>query len=407
MKRLSRVLPLLLTAILAALPLYAQNSGSASGKILGRDGQPAQNIQVKIDSLLTNNGRLQVRESLTAKTGKNGEFSLSGLYAGRIVITVMENGQPVYVKGEKTGDEIFLANGIDYRMPTLDMSKLEKPAAPAAGAPAAGPDTSKMSAADREALKKKLEAEAAASGEASKAFEAGKSAFTAKDYPESIKQFKVAAEKNPSQDVIWANLGRAYDANAAASLTKAGREPDADAKAELNKSAQTDYDSAIAAYNKAIEIKPIESNYYVNLSLAQLGAGKIDDSKAAIEKAAALNPASAAQAYYNLGATLINRNKYDEAVAPLKKAIELDSKYAPAYFQLGLTSVSKGDPTGVEYLQKCLDLPNCPDTTTAKGLIDALKATAPTAFQSPDKAKADADAKAKASQPAKGGKTKN
>ena len=39
-------------------------------------------------------------------------------------------------------------------------------------------------------------------------FEAGKAAFVTKDFTESIKQFKLATEANPSQHVIWANLGR-------------------------------------------------------------------------------------------------------------------------------------------------------------------------------------------------------
>jgi hypothetical protein len=39
----------------------------------------------------------------------------------------------------------------------------------------------------------------------------------------------------------------------------------------------------------------------VNLSLAQISAGKIDESREAIKKAAELNPANAGMAYFNLG----------------------------------------------------------------------------------------------------------
>jgi tetratricopeptide (TPR) repeat protein len=379
MKRFLKVIPFLALAILVALPAYAQTA-SVSGKVLGRDGQPAQGITLKIDSLTTNNGRLTIRESLNAKTGRNGEYSLSGLYNGRVMVTVLENGQPILVAGEKVGDEIFLADGLDKRIPTFDLSKAPAPS-PAAAAAA---NNSGLSAAERDALKKRLEEEAKAAGEATKAFDAGKAAFTAKDYPESIKQFKLAAEKNPSQDVIWANLGRAHDAN-------------------------KEYEEAIAAYQKAITIKPIESNYFLNLSLAQIGAGKIDESKTSIEKAAALNPLNAGQAYYNLAAVLINRNKGAEAIDPLKKAIELDPKYGPAHFQLGLTLVglNKLDEAPAA-LQKCLDLgAGCPDATTAKALIDTLKTAAPTAFTSDAaKAKAEADAKAKSGNQPKG-KTKN
>lgn len=376
MRRFSKVVPFLAMAILVALPAYAQTA-SISGRVIGRDGQPAANVVIKIDSLTLNNGRLQIRESLDAKTGRNGEYSKSGLYNGRVMVSVIENGQPIMVAGEKVGDEIFLADGLDKRIPTFDLTK-----APAPVAAAAAPDTKGLSAAERDALKKKLEAEAAGEAEGNKAFDAGKAAFTAKDFPESIKQFKLAAEKRPSQDVIWANLGRAYDAN-------------------------KEYDQAIEAYNKAIAIKPTESNYFLNLSLAQIGAGKIEESKTAIDKAAALNPANAGQAYYNLAASLINRNKGSDAVDPLKKAIELDPKYGPAYFQLGLTLVGMNKlDEAPPYLQKCLDLgTGCPDAATAKALIDTLKAQATTTYTSPEaKAKAEADAKNKSKAPAKGSK---
>ena len=383
MKRFLKVIPFLAMAILIAVPAYSQ-SASISGKVLGRDGQPAQGIQLKVDSLSTNNGRLTIRESLMAKTGRNGEYSLSGLYNGRVMVSVIENGQPVLVAGEKVGDEIFLADGLDKRIPTFDLSKAPAPAANAAAATNA--DGSKLTAAERDALKKKLEEEAKNSGEASKAFEAGKAAFTAKNYEEAVNQFKIAAEKNPSQDVIWANLGRAYDAN-------------------------KQYDQAIEAYNKAIAIKATESNYFLNLSLAQIGAGKIDESKVAIEKAAALNPANAGQAYYNLAASLINRNKGSDAVDPLKKAIQLDPNYGPAYFQLGLTLTGLGKlDEAPAYLQKCLDLgAGCPDAATAKALIDTLKAQQPTTYASPAaQKKAEEEAKAKeknaSKAPAKGGK---
>jgi tetratricopeptide (TPR) repeat protein len=357
MTRLSRILPILAIAMLiAAVPYLAQNSGSVSGKVVGRDGQPAQNVQIRVDSLMTNNGRLAIREQLPTKTGKNGEFSLSGLYAGRIVVRVFENGQEVLSKGDRTGDEIFLANGIDYRVPTFDLSKAAAPA-PAAAAAA---NTSGMSEAEKKALREKLEKEAAASGEASAAFEAGKVAFLAKDYPTAIDKFKVAAEKQPSQHVIWANLGKVYDA-------------------------MKDYENAAAAYEKAITLAPLEGNYYLNLSLIQISSGKMAEGAASVKKAAELNPANAGMAYYNLGATLINRNKPDEAMDPLKKAIELDPNYAPAYYQLGMTMVQKGQLTEApKMFEKCLSLgAACPDPTTAKALIDTLKATAPTTFQAP------------------------
>jgi tetratricopeptide (TPR) repeat protein len=345
MKRLSRILPILALAMLVAVPLYAQNSGSLVGKVLGRDGQPAANVQLQIDSLMLNNGRLQVRERLTAKTGRNGEFTLSGLYPGRVMVTVLENGREVMSHGDKVGDEMFIANGIDLRVPTFDLAKAPPPAA---AAPAA--NTSNMTDEEKKALKEKIEKEAAAAGDAAKAFDAGKVAYAAKDYPEAIRQFKLASEKQPSQDVIWANLGKVYN----------------DAR---------QYDDSIFAYGKAIALKPLESNYFVNLSLAQIGAGKIDEATKSVEQAATLNPANAGLAYYNLSVSLINKGKASDALGPLEKAITLDPKYAAAHYQMGMVKVQMNKLNEApKHFQDCIDLgAACTDAATAKLMIDELK----------------------------------
>jgi superkiller protein 3 len=268
-------------------------------------------------------------------------------------------------RGEAIGDELFLASGVDT-VANFDLSKA--PAAPPAVA--AGVANVPTNEKEREELRKKLEAEAAAAGEVNKFFEAGKAAFTLKNYDEAISNFKTATEKIPNPpppgmaDIVWANLGKAYDA-------------------------ARKYPEAVDAYKKAIEYKNTESNYYVNLSLAQIGAGQIDDSRASIEKAAQLNPANAGMAYYNLGVTLINRNQSKEAIEPFKKAIELDPKYANAYYQLGLTLIGANEMAEAQtYLTKFLELvPTGQDADTAKALIEATKNAGPATYQNPDASK--------------------
>lgn len=378
MKRLSRILPFIVAAFIVAATSYAQSQdGTVNGRVLDRDGKtPLQGATIWIDSLVTNNGRIQVRERLTTKTGRDGRFSMSGLYIGRVRVTVVQNNQPVMVRGDAVGDELFLASGVDT-VANFDLSKA--PAAPPAAADAGTPVPTNEK--EREELRKKLEAEAAAAGEVNKFFEAGKLAFNAKNYDEAIQNFKSAAEKIPNPppagvaDVVWANLGRAYDA-------------------------AKKYPEAVDAYKKAIGYKATESNYFVNLSLAQIGAGQIEDSKASIQKAAELNPANAGMAYYNLGVTLINRNQSKDAVEPFKKAIELDPKYANAYYQLGLTLIGLNEMAEARgYLDKYLELnPTGQDAETAKALIEATKQAGATTFQNPDASKS------KTKQPAK---TKN
>jgi tetratricopeptide (TPR) repeat protein len=374
MKRLLRILPFLLAAALVAVPFFAQQqNGTITGRVLDRDGTtPLQGATLWIDSLVTNNGRIQLRERLNAKTGRDGRYSMSGLYIGRVRVTLVVNNQPVMVKGEAIGDELYAASGVDT-VANFDMSKA--PAAPPAGAAPAAANTGGMSDKEREELRKKIEAEAAASGLMNKAFEEAKAAYNAKNYDEAVTKFKSAIEKIPTPppagvaDVIWANLAKTYDA-------------------------MKNWPEASAAYKKAIEYKPTESNYYLNLSLAEIAEGKLKESEASIAKAAELNPANAGMAYYNMGATLVNRNQPNEAITFFKKAIDLDPKYANAYYQLGLTLIGTDKMAeAAPVLQKYLELmPTGQDAETAKALIEATKAAAPTTFQTPAASKAPAKA---------------
>ncbi len=284
------------------------------------------------------------------------------------------------IKGEAIGDEIYLASGVE-RTANFDLSKA--PAAPppaAAGKHARCPPMKRRATNFARRSKKKPPHRRVMY----KAFEEAKTAYTAKNYEEAITKFKFAIEKIPvpppagAADVIWANLAKTYDA------TK-------------------QWPESAGAYKKAIEYKPTESNYYLNLSLAQIANGELEESQASIQKAAELNPANAGMAYYNMGATLINRNQPKEAITFFKKAIELDPKYANAYYQLGLTYIGTGKmEEAAPVLQKYLELvPTGQDAETAKALIEATKATAPTSVQNPAPGKAPAKQPSRAARKAK------
>ncbi|HET9217935.1 MAG TPA: tetratricopeptide repeat protein [Terriglobia bacterium] len=364
MKRLSRILPLLLAAVLLPLPLLGQaQNGTLVGRVIDRDGTtPLQGAVIWIDQLVTNSGRIVVRERLQTKTGRDGRYQMAGLYIGRVRVTVVVNNQPVMVKGDAVGDELYLATGLDT-VANFDLSKA--PAAPPVAA-AADVTPAPGNEKEREELRKKLEEQAAKAGVMYKAFEEGKVAHGAKNYDEAITKFKAAIDAIPVPpppnvaDIIWANLAMTYDA-------------------------KRDYVEAETAYKKAIEYKGTEPAYWVNLSLAQIANGKMDEGQGSIQKAAALNPASAGMAYYNMGATLVNRNKPKDAVTFFKKAIEVDPMYSNAYYQLGITLIGENE-TGeaMMYLAKYVELvPTGQDSQTAKLLIDELKKTAPTTFQNP------------------------
>jgi tetratricopeptide (TPR) repeat protein len=89
------------------------------------------------------------------------------------------------------------------------------------------------------------------------------------------------------------------------------------------------------------------------------------------EKKAPANPA----ALFNEAARAINAQKDSAAEPLLKKAIELDEKFAPAYYELGMlyARASKNGDAKAN-LQKYIDLePNGKDVATAKEMIKYLK----------------------------------
>ncbi|HTC66565.1 MAG TPA: tetratricopeptide repeat protein [Candidatus Acidoferrum sp.] len=155
---------------------------------------------------------------------------------------------------------------------------------------------------------------------------------------------KAATEKDTNQHIIWAKLAEAYDL--------AGRN-----------------DDAINAYQQAIAAKPDVPGYYNNLGNVQARSGKVDEARTSYTKSAELDPPNAATAWRNFGISLYNAGRLKEAVEPLKKASELDSKNPQVWYLLGAALVGSmetkknGDklefiiqPGTVEAYQKAVEL---------------------------------------------------
>jgi tetratricopeptide (TPR) repeat protein len=69
--------------------------------------------------------------------------------------------------------------------------------------------------------------------------------------------------------------------------------------------------------------------------------GSPDLAEGYLRAALAVRPDSAA-VQFNLGSILLTRGQFDEAIAALRKATELDTKYSPSYTSLGLALRKKG-----------------------------------------------------------------
>jgi tetratricopeptide (TPR) repeat protein len=340
----------------------AQDSGIA-GQIMDVAGKPWADIPVQIVSD-------QGVKSET-KTDKNGKYSFNNIRSGEYTISVTLPGQKdPYVPGKvKAGagqtvpvdlnfKDIVGKQGKEYEAAKQKQEEekqkfqgmkahFEAGTAALDQAKQAKDAMLKAPADQREALKPNV---TSLNEKAVTEFEAAKAAST---------------EKDPNLQLIMARLGDAYDA--------AGRP-----------------DDAIAAYKRAIELKPSFA-YYNNLGGIQGRAGKIDDASASYQKAAELDPAQAAQAWRNFGITMYNANKYKDAVEPLKKSTELDPKNAQSWYLLGTVLVGSmgfkkvGDkdvpdvqPGTVEAYQHAIELdPNGTWGQQAKQGLDMLNQIAP------------------------------
>jgi predicted Zn-dependent protease len=116
---------------------------------------------------------------------------------------------------------------------------------------------------------------------------------------------------------------------------------------------------------------------------------KLADAGAACDKAAAIDPTSAARCWKNIGIILSNKNHQADAVAPLQKATQADPKDAQAWFLLGgalsaqITPKQEGDkmtyqipPGTAEAYQKAIDTApsGSPIAEQAKQMLDGLAA---------------------------------
>ena len=148
-------------------------------------------------------------------------------------------------------------------------------------------------------------------------FKQGMEYLKQNQYDQAVTEFEAAAEIDPDQFAVYANLGRAY-----ASANQA--------------------DKGIGAYQKAIALKQDEADkaalapIYNNLGQLYLKQGDIEGAKQAFQTAAEMSPESAGAFYYNLGVTLYNADQLTAAIDPLRKATEIDSERADAFYLLGV-----------------------------------------------------------------------
>jgi tetratricopeptide (TPR) repeat protein len=375
---------ILLFAILAlglcVPPVFAQASGTVKGVCKDGQGVPLADAVVLWANM--DNGQKYI-----LKTNKKGEYFSLGISPGKYVVTLYKTADDMKANKELDHVKGFQVQLDENELP-FDLKKDQESAAKGVGL-------------TPEQLKKMQEDQAKQAKETNTVkslndkLTAAKTAADAGDFDTAIASLTEATQMDATRDLIWFKLGDYY-------RLSAPKQTDAAEK-------QKRLDSAVEAYQKAVELKKSTTNdkdpnatknlaaYYNNLADALYKAKKVDEAVKTYEMAAQADPSQVAQSYFNIGAVLTNSGRPDEANAAFDKCLAADPTRSEAYYQKGLNLLGKatlqGDktvapPGTAEAFQKYLELaPTGPNADAAKAMLTSLGAKVETSYGTKKKPK--------------------
>jgi tetratricopeptide (TPR) repeat protein len=386
-----------LAMTVAGLVIFAASAlaqvTTMEGTVLGLDGKPVQGAIVKIH-------RTDIKWDANVKTDKHGHYIHTGVPAGGVFdMTLMVDGKEADVlHGVHSTMGDHPPTDFDMRKSAAANSNKQALVKQAMETGEVSDDLKKELTPEQKAALEKSMNENKAKMQKNKAlndsFNEGLTALQAApkestpdakatQYQAAVTALEKASTLDATQPAVWSNLGDAYIGLAG---TKTGPEFDENAG------------KGLAAYNKAIELKPDDPATHNNYGLALAKAKKYPEAEAELRKAAELDPASAFQRYYNLGALLTNIGQAEPASKAFKAAIDAapdNPKNAESYYQYGISLVGQATvdkdgkfvapPGTIESFQKYLELaPSGPNAQAAKDTLTQLGGSVQTSFKNPN-----------------------
>ncbi|HZQ94272.1 MAG TPA: tetratricopeptide repeat protein [Candidatus Sulfotelmatobacter sp.] len=372
-KHLGSILFVVLVLALCVPPVFAQASGSVKGTCKDVEGKPIAGGVVEYDNL--DNG-----QKYNLKTNGKGEYFSLGLSPGKYKVTLYKTPDD-----QKAAKETFHVNGFQIQLGENNLDfDLQKEQQNAAKGQGLTPEQLKQ----MQEQQAKQQKEVTTVKALNEKLNAAKTAADSGDFDTAIASLNEATQTDPSRDLIWFKLGDYYRLSAAKQTDTAEK--------------QKRFDSAVASYQKAIDLKKGVANdkdpaaaanlaaYYNNLAEAYAKSGKTDDAIKTYEIAAQTDPSHAAGYYFNEGAVLTNSGKVDPALAAFDKVIAADPNRADAYYWKGVNMIGKatlqGDkmvapPGTAEAFQKYLELqPTGTYADAAKQMLTSIGASVETSF---------------------------
>ena len=112
------------------------------------------------------------------------------------------------------------------------------------------------------------------------------------------------------------------------------------------------YEEAVKALNKAIELNPKDTEMWNNRGIVLFFLKRNKEAISSFEKATSLDPRNA-EAWYNRGIVFCRLEKYEEAVDSLDKALEIDPQSAIVWHNKGVALKHLGRDNEARFAFAC------------------------------------------------------
>jgi tetratricopeptide (TPR) repeat protein len=340
-KRIALLLFLALSAILT-VSAAAQNLTVVKGTCKDETGKPYAGYTLEFTSIET--GR-----KTELKTNPKGEYYSMGIAAGTYKINLLA----------PDGKIVYYLNNVPMAMGTENEYNIDMAKERAAQAKASGVTEEQRKANEKAKLdNEKIKGLNALLIQARQQKKDG-------NFDGAVATMEQAVAQDTTHDIVFGTLASAY----------------LDDKK---------YPEAETSFEKAISLAAPDSkslpSYHNGLALSLARQSKTEPAAEECQKSAQIDPPSAGECYFNVGAILTNLGKADDANQAFDKAIAADPKRAEAYYLLGKATLSKDGkmvpvPGTVEALNKYLELaPDGKNAQAAKDLLASLGASVQTSF---------------------------
>jgi Tfp pilus assembly protein PilF len=155
---------------------------------------------------------------------------------------------------------------------------------------------------------------------------AGQDAMTIRNYAAAVDSFSKASQLSAKDDLAWSNLANAY-------VSLAGSATGGDRQEAMTR--------GLAAWQKAIELKPKDAGYHAEYGIALARNDQYEQADGELQMAAQLDPKQAGTYYYNLAMALQSMGQNEAAGEALQKAAAAGPSLATAQYEYGVFLMSK------------------------------------------------------------------